>query len=1309
MKNRALFTSIPKTVLFLFMMLSLFSCADFDALNPLKNDLFSSEKDKLSNLRRYNDADLNLPPVVEYIIDFENPMSVKYSNHLKKMCNYTKIPFRNVNVKSWNANLTIQESTRVMCVLETKKLSDASVEKLLKFVSEGGTLFLPFACEDKRFGFMAGMKVNAEYSTDISSLGINFTESFLPTMKNSSVRSAITHYGMSGENFDKTKIKIHATAINNTSFPFIIENKIGEGRVINFNTTFELEKMDRGLLYSGIMMGLEAIPYPVANTNTIFLDDFPSPLYDTKMEPIKSEMNLSISDFVRKIWWPDMKDLAKKYQISYTAVPAFDYNVKTNPPFLFSQWDEKKVTLSNRVEPVSSWLMRDCLKNGHELGFHGYNHVSLIKRDWKKPEFIVTALEGVQKKWKVSSFGDLPVSYVPPSNYIDQMGLKQLKEGLPTINFMCSLYLGETYDGGNREFDFDPYHHNMFDYPRISSGFVVDDNSKYNIHSLYLYSGIWNHFVHPDDVYQIPSPFNKSAGNFELRNAKGLGWRKTKGVEGGLLAEFDSYMKEFTRAFPHSRFLNAGEGGPVTLDWRASKFNHKIYNGQYIVEEINPESSMSNSQYWFLYGTLEKAENIEFQLKQNAVTFSKTPYLNGYLYSVYTNEPKLSLKDYREYREKELDFIFSKIKSDYYTYVVKVREFENGGDSFDNYEEQLRIEKEALKQRMLSESKIDYALWNKYAEYMSWENKQEEIWKMLEKHCSKYPTKENVMYSQELDKLIGYPNDLAMEKWINAQLLVNPRDKDLLNRYVADFNTPENKEKIKQALITLLSVDTGKESIFNYIQHLLWYEPQTALQELEKIQPNADFKELATNITWLYANEKQFQKAYDWSFYSNEIDFTTKMEWLMELKQYDILISEYNNYIQSNPDDYKTKALMSNYYHEMGKFKESWIIANELPDSKEKESLRKMLNDDVVYQDDMLQQDLLQNHSELFYENIKKSLTKTNRLKYGNFIESENELQTNQTRKASLTTRHSYNFYDKKKNLHRIAATYSEFYPLIRSTIDTIIVDPTFTRMMNRAEEETTIPISEQNIFRNVYGIEYQYNNPFSYEKFQYWSRVRLEMDNFNELYMQFGAGISKTYNKNFSSAQINVMPVQTAPGHAKEIYHVRTNLYQSMYFYKKINASLAIESSYYSKSNQNTDFITENNIDITFTLRTGWDNGEEKQYKWVPFLESSLVRGSTNLDDGYPYWMLDKRFFGGGGISFSYGLEKDDFKAKAEAAYFLDDYSEQFQRFSGTVSYRLFNYTALVSSFEIFNQDKFYSNTIQFGLKHSFKEKKKK
>src|SRR5690606_41307576 len=48
-----------------------------------------------------------------------------------------------------------------------------------------------------------------------------------------------------------------------------------------------------------------------------------------------------------------------------------------------------------------------------------------------------------------------------------------------------------------------------------------------------------------------------------------------------------------------------------------------------------------------------------------------------------------------------------------------------------------------------------------------------------------------------------------LEKWMSAQMLVTPNDRDLLNSYVADFYTPENQEKIRQALVNLLKVDTS--------------------------------------------------------------------------------------------------------------------------------------------------------------------------------------------------------------------------------------------------------------------------------------------------------------------------------------------------------------------------------------------------------------------------------------------------------------------------------------------------------------------
>lgn len=1272
-------------------MIIITSCAEFDSIisfdkkNPNENNQVALE----SSLRRYpEDNSLHLPPLVEFIVDYNNTHSLRYANHIKKVCDYTKIPFETLNVKNWNANLTVSPSTRVLIIFDTQKLNNSSVNKLIEFTSAGGTLILPFVNSDKRFAYLVGFIPEATFDTDEISKGYRFKIPLLAGMKGKTIQEEVILYGMHAQNF-KPDIKILATAANNPEYPAITENTIGQGKVIYFNTSDLFQKHDRGLLFATILKGLESVPYPIANSSTLFLDDFPSPVYNSKIEPIKSEMNLSIADFVQKVWWPDMVELAKKHNISYCAVPAFDYNVKTEPPFLFEQWDALKIKENNKVEHLSSWLMRDCLKNNHELGFHGYNHVSLIKRDWSNAEFIVTSLEGVQKKWKVNNFGNFPVSYVPPSNVIDGMGLKYLKQGMPTLKYMCSLYLGDLEEGGAREFDFDPFHPNFFDYPRISSGFYFGETEQYFLHSLYLYTGIWNHFVHPDDVFQIPSPFNKSAGNYDLRNSKELGWRKTKGKNFGMLSEFDSFLKEMKNLYPQIRFLNAEQGGDATLDWRANQFRHREDPESYTVEKINTEKSITEKQYWLLYGTAENTFDIENQLNNIGASFNKTPFLEGFLFSIYTTKSRLKLKNLKV-KSSKTDV--SNAKNNYYSFQALQKDYERGEVWVDKYEENLRLEIEALKTKMISDENIDYATWNQYATYMSWTDKGESVWKMLEDHCIKYPQKANIMYSKELEKIVGYPNDLVMEKWYSAQLLVTPNNVDLLNSYVANFYTSENQEKIKKALIALLSVDTSSTSLFNFIQHLLWYEPDNALKEIEKIEPSEDFRPLATNITWLYANDKNLQKAYDWSMYSDEIDIQTKLYWLFELQQYDVLIDEYTRHISTHPDDYKTKAAMAGLYHGIGNFKEAWILADSLPESREKEALRKDLNRDVVYVNDLLKQFLLEYHSGFFLSNVKNNLSKENRLKFGDFIETENEIQTNRDRKAGLKTVHSYNWFDKSKNLHRIAATYSEFYPINRDVNELDPISP---------------ENNEDNQFLRVYGMEYRYKNPFSFDKLQYWGRFRTEFTSDNEFFIQAGLGASITKNKNFSSAQMNLFPAETAPGYAKEIYQLKTNLYHSRYFLKKLNFTFSLESNYYTKSRKNEDFETENSIEGIATMRINWENGEPKKMKFIPFLETSASKGTIDLPGGYPYWMLEDRLFGGGGLQWKLGLDEDNLKINLEAGYFVDTFSDEFQRITGSVSYRVFNYWQINGSIELFNQDKFYSNTFNFGLKYNFRERK--
>ena len=1299
-----------------FALLFFSSCEGLEDWSDLKvADFLASTDEAITNKAfiRYNEPGLSSQPIIEFIVDEKDIQSKIYNENIKKTCDYTKIPYRSIPISVWNSTLKIAPSTRVLSLYDTTKLNDDSIAKLLDFVSNGGTLFLPYANEDHRMSFLLGFKPDAEFATDVEAAGFYFNYNIFPNAKDKKYFANLKHFGFASSNFSMN-VKILATALNNKNYPTIIENKIGTGRVILYNTSNNFLKQDRGLLFAGILKGLEGIPYPVANTSTIFLDDFPSPLYDIKAEPITSEMNMNMEDFVKKVWWPDMNKLAKEYKITYAAMTTFDYRNKIVPPFTLDQWNLRKITDNNKTEPIPDWIVKDVAKNGHEIAFHGYNHVSLLKNLWKNKTFISTSMNTVKKKWEISNFGKLPTTYVPPSNDIDKEGLIELKKAMPSLKYMCSLYLGEKKEGGDREFDYDPYNKEFFDYPRISSGFYMSEEAKYYQQSMYLFTGIWTHFVHPDDVFQIPSTANASAGHFGLRNELNYGWRKTKGGDKAMFPELKKYVKQITNAYPQLRFLNGNDASEIVIDWRASRYNHKSENGLYTINQTNPGEV--TKQYWFMYGSTKNAEKIESKLKNQVALFSKTPFLDGNLYSVYNNKSKISVVDlnYKTEIQKVNQLKMNQVVlAEKIKFEDQVKKFKSGGIYEELEKKKLQVLLASLKDKMINLPVIDSVTWNKYAKYMSWDERGGEVWKLLDDHVKKYPTKENIMYSKELDKVIGYPNEVISEKWITEQLLANPFDKELLNTYITNYYTEENEPKIRMALKNLYVVDNSITNYKNYLRHLLQYDTDEALKELSDKKPNEDFTEFGEQIVWLYADSLEYRKAIEWSSITKNIDFVTKMGWYIESGQSKMIEKEYLKYIAENPNDDKAKVLMSNVYHEMGRFKEAWILANSLPESEDKEELRKTYNKDVVYEEQSLQQYLIENESELFYPNVMKTLVKEYRLTKGDFVDLNSLLQTNQNVNSFFNNMFSYNFYDKKESLHSIGVSRTKYYKLI---ID------------------TNYPSNYEN---TLVGLEYKYKTPQIEGKPQYWSRGRIEANQATKMYYQFGLGYSAAKEKSFRTAELNLLPVEFAPGLNQSIYNLRLSLNQDFYLFKVINTNISFEGNYYtegllSRDTINTAILNPNRksplarkvfttidkdnyeiatfddaIEGALTLRMILDKGEIKKSKFIPFIEGQVSQGNRGQEDGFPYWMLRSRLFGGTGLGWEFKIR--NFNSRVEAGYFLDDYTKKFRRYTGNLSYQLFDYTALTFNFEIYDQDKFYSNAFQFGVKYNLKKKTKK
>ena len=723
-------------------------------------------------------------PVISFIGDLEINNNVL--SHVKQLCDYTKIPFSYIPIKKHmlSEDFYIPNSLKIIFLNKTDSLPQKIIEKLVCFTAKGGTIIVMNTPTDQRLNYLIGLsekKSLHKYNT--SAKGILFNNNFTPNLNNIAIFKDIIHYGLNKSSFNEN-VKTILASINEKNYPVILENKIGLGKVILFNTTFEISKYERGLIFPCILSSLEGVPYPIANINTIFLDDFPSPVYPFIKEPILSEYNISNQKFVKDIWWPDMLKLAKKYNIKYTTTIIFDYDENVEPPFSYKQWNLAK----ENFIPISHKITQDVLRENHELGIHGYNHVSLLKKSWS-PENIIIAMNTVKKMWDISDYGHYPISYIPPSNYIDKQGVLALHAGLPSLKYMCSLYTGKLKKGGDREFNPEPYTHEMFDFPRNTSGFYLNSFKKYLKESMFLYTGIWSHFVHPDDIYQIPVMGNlKTRGEFSFRNKLGLNWKKTNNQnQPGMLPTFEKLIKEHYKNYPLTKFPDVKNGGKLVADLRADHFKHNSIDQFYSVQNL---SSAEKEHNWFVYISKNESDNFFQYLKNNNYLFSKTTLFDGFIVNIKTSNGKISIP---KYHKENNDFDKAYYLSEYHNHL--------------NYKETskglLRKKIESLRKKIFQQTKLSIDTWKEYAKYSSWTKNEKIFWNDLEKYYYKHQNYEASSLSEAMAKIIWYPSEKIKINWLERKIITADSLQSkikLLKEYIKNNNTGKNIESIQKKI-----------------------------------------------------------------------------------------------------------------------------------------------------------------------------------------------------------------------------------------------------------------------------------------------------------------------------------------------------------------------------------------------------------------------------------------------------------------------------------------------------------------------------
>jgi len=1269
-------------------------------------------------------------PLVTFLVDTKESTSIDYKNNLQKTLNYSKIPFRAISLEKFNADPNLGINNKVVVITEPQELSDNAYNKILQFIDNGGMLLLPTISAGEKFEFLAGVLANTSRITNTEAKGYLSKDDILPDFKNKAFKIGTILYGISRENFSPN-IKVIATSSNDLEYPAIVQNDLGNGKVILMNTSQAFEKRDRGLLFSMLLKGLEGMPYSVANTTSIFLDDFPAPLYDMAMEPVHSEMNVTQAQFYTDHWWPDMVELGEEEGLVYSAYVSFDYRNLTVPPFTFEEWEQSKKRVEGKSLSASDWLMNKIKKSKHELAFHGYNHVSLLKNDWPSYDFMVLGLKAAKKRWELKTYGKLPVTYVPPSNNIDSLGFAALAKVFPSIKYNASLYLGDFKEGGNREYDVEPYNDHFFNFPRVTSGYVMDVANQYNQQNLYLYTGIWSHFIHADDIYQIPANTINYEEVYEFRNQDRLGWKISEDGSEGLFPRFKSYIHQTKRLYPLMRFFAVKDAAKIAQDWRKSTYTYSFNK-----DEVKVKLSMEQANWWFVYVSSKNSALMEQSFKKRSYEFSKTAFHKGSLYMIKTPAGTISApRIFSKNNNSNISLI------EQYEQYLSLEELPVQANPSENIQQ--------LKASIKNSNAYNESNWTELFQYLSWNNSQAEIWPLLkEKYENSNKDLRYIYLAEKFIKGSDYPDLQTRKYWMTEKIAISndPKTKmdyigyfgeqdevklsaaelvqlikdadpdnrtsfieNLIKRYpdeamsffneeapcenyrnsgeiiswfYADHNNFEkaiawsncsnsiDKATVDQWYLKTTDVEKIKARDYTlYINWLLINEPSKATAELIDIDPcNPNYKSIALDIAYAFGNQGSYRKAIEWSNCTTEFPVLTKLFWHAQLKQTQEIEALYATTKSSNEKFDEIQAFLVSYFISEKNYKKAWTLTNTMAASAKKEELRTQFNKDVLYLDRSLQKELLLETPELFDAPIAASIRKKIRITESDFIQLNGIMVADRLDPNYYEAKLGYGLRDGKYNTH------------------------IFSAVKNQAYRVPVVNTNKENIDRGLYGLDYQFQTAIKPGKFNYSGGARLEFDTADNVYYHLRAGASISHDSLYSAAAAFRRPALTGGAYGLKIYQTQINIYEELRINKIFRSTLYLEGNHYDD-----DGTVDATAALTFYGKV-YQNGRSSI---SGFTEIAGLLGNNDKSSGYPYWTLEERLYGGIGAGYSFIIPKKDINITLDAAYFLDTFSDNFQRYRGSLSYPFYDKLYFSGNLEFYTLKNFYSNNFGIGLKY--------
>ncbi|SHG94356.1 DUF2194 domain-containing protein [Tepidibacter thalassicus] len=534
-------------------------------------------------------------------------------NNIYYTFNMAKLNYKLINIESKDVEKEINKLKKDdLLVIGSERLYEIKKpQKIRQYIEKGGKVVFLVRSNFNQFNNIVGIKKNRGFLKNTLN-GFKFEKKLFPGLD----KLEITNEKIINSSLDvelNDSVDILATSENR---PIIWTNKYKKGQILYINSTLMMDKANRGLLLQYISYIDDCFLSTIFNGKIVNIDDFPAPIKPGKDEVIYSQYNMDNKSFYKNIWWSSIYNIAKKYNIKYTGLVIGTYTNTTKTP----------LNKLNKLELEDiKYFGRKLLENYGEIGIHGYNHNSLAldnQINFKKYNYNKWESQKVMEKGLTilknnlnNIYGRIKIyTYVPASNIISKEGKVAVKNVFKDIKIYAGLYTGEPEKGVlYQEFGKDPDVSGVYDFPRLSSGYHYNVDVMWDIYNGIAHYGIFNHFIHPDDI-------------LDKKRSKGNTWKEME----------MSLEKIFANVYKNFGFLR-----PMT--------NIQAYDEYIKKEELKVYVTKKNNTISIYYDKLIPPAYHYLRLKNNKISKIKGGEFtlidkNTNLYLIKGSEAKIEIK-----------------------------------------------------------------------------------------------------------------------------------------------------------------------------------------------------------------------------------------------------------------------------------------------------------------------------------------------------------------------------------------------------------------------------------------------------------------------------------------------------------------------------------------------------------------------------------------------------------------------------------------------------------------------------------------